>query len=124
MPKLAVIGFRASSPDKLGAPAGRRISMVKPGIIIGTATEGISNTDDFVWRLVAGACEAGAFVDGEQDAVVSLAGADQVAQRIIHACLNDALESQDMTEGILVSSFWREVSEGTGVVLRAMDPDD
>lgn len=112
------------------APAGQRINMVKPGIIIGTAAEGISNTDDFIWRLVAGACEAGAFVDGEQDAVISLAGADHVAQRIIHACLgspcdrDSAPEALKMTEGIPVSDFWRVVSEGTGLMLHAMDPDD
>ncbi|KAH7115261.1 hypothetical protein B0J11DRAFT_618836 [Dendryphion nanum] len=112
------------------APAGQRINMVKPGIIIGTATEGISNTDDFIWRLVAGACEAGAFVDGEQDTVISLAGADHVAQRIIHACLGSQCDRENipealrMTEGIPVSDFWREVSEGTGLMLRAMDPDD
>jgi thioester reductase-like protein len=112
------------------APAGRRINMVKPGIIIGTATEGISNTDDFIWRLAAGACEAGAFVDGEQDAMISLAGADHVAQRIIHACLGSRCEHDSvpealqMTEGISVSDFWRAVSEGTGLMLRAMDPAD
>ena len=112
------------------APAGQRINMVKPGIIIGTATEGISETDDFIWRLVAGVCEAGAFVDGEQDAVISLAGADHVAQRIIHACLgsrcdrDSAPKALKITEGIPVSDFWRAVSEGTGLMLRAMDPDD
>jgi len=29
-----------------------------------------------------------------------------------------------MTEGIPVSDFWRAVSEGTGLMLRAMDPND
>ncbi|KAI1866903.1 hypothetical protein JX265_007479 [Neoarthrinium moseri] len=112
------------------APAGQRINTVKPGIIIGTATEGIANTDDFIWRLVAGACEAGAFVDGEQDAIVSLAGADHVAQRIIHACLgsqcerDSAPEALKMTEGIPVREFWRVVSEGTGLKLRAIDSDE
>lgn len=108
------------------APAGRRINMVKPGSIIGTATEGISSTDDFIWRLAAGVCEVGAFVDGEQDAVISLAGADHVTQRIIHAYLDpdSAPEALEMTEGISVGDFWRVVSEVTGLVLRAMDPDD
>ncbi|KAF2844368.1 acetyl-CoA synthetase-like protein [Plenodomus tracheiphilus IPT5] len=108
------------------APAGQRINMVKPGIIIGTATEGISNTDDFIWRLAAGACEAGGFVDGEQDAVISLAGADQVAQRIIDACLDrdNAPEAILMTEGIPVSDFWSAVSEGSGLILRAMNFED
>ncbi|PVH93802.1 acetyl-CoA synthetase-like protein, partial [Periconia macrospinosa] len=112
------------------APTGQCINMVKPGIIIGTATEGISNTDDFIWRLVAGACEAGAFVDGEQDAVICLAGADQVAQRIIEACLgsrcdrDSAPEALKMTQGIPVSDFWDAVSEGTGLVLRAVDYDN
>ena len=111
-------------------PASQRVNLVKPGIIIGTATEGISNTDDFIWRLVAGACEAGAFVDGEKDAVVCLAGADHVAQRIIYACLGSRCdrdstpEALRMTQGIHVSDFWRAVSEGTGLTLRAMDYDD
>ena len=111
-------------------PASQRINMVKPGIIIGTAAEGISNTDDFIWRLVAGACEAGAFVGGEQDALVCLAGADHVAQCIIHACLGSPSdrdsppEALRMAQGIPVSDFWRAVSEGTGLTLRAMEYDD
>jgi thioester reductase-like protein len=110
--------------------AGQRINMVKPGIIIGTATEGISNTDDFIWRLVAGACEVGAFVDGESDAVVCLVSADHVAQHIIHACLGNVCDSDSapdalrMTQGILVSDFWSVVSEVTGVTLHAMGYED
>ncbi|KAI0182334.1 hypothetical protein EV127DRAFT_492848 [Xylaria flabelliformis] len=112
------------------APAGRRINMVKPGSIIGTATEGICNTDDFIWRLAAGVCEAGGFVGGEQDAIISLAGADDVARTIIHACLGDRLkvdgtpEALEMTEGVSVNQFWRAVAEGTGLTLSAMDPDE
>lgn len=108
------------------APTDRRVNMVKPGIIIGTATEGISNTDDYIWRLVAGACEAGAYVDGEQDAVVCLTGADHVARRIIDACLggkheDDALR---MMQGVTVRDFWKVVSKGTGLELQAMEFDD
>ncbi|KAK6087109.1 non-ribosomal peptide synthetase [Seiridium cupressi] len=113
------------------APADRRVNMVKPGIIIGTATEGISNTDDYIWRLVAGACEAGAFVDGEQDAVVCLAGADHVARRIIDACLGSHTDGNSaphaalrMMQGVPVRDFWRMVSEGTGITLQAMDFQD
>lgn len=112
------------------APHGPRMNVIKPGIIIGTATEGISNTDDYIWRLAAGACEAGAFVDGEHDAIISLAGADHVAQRIIDACLgsqcdlNRSPEGLKMMEGIPVREFWKVISEGTGLKLRAMDFDD
>ncbi|KAI0543748.1 hypothetical protein F4679DRAFT_592290 [Xylaria curta] len=112
------------------APAGRRINMVKPGSIIGTATEGICNTDDFIWRLAAGVCEAGGFVGGEQDTIISLAGADDVARTIIHACLGDRSkvdgtpEALEMTEGVSVNQFWRAVAEGTGLTLSAMDSDE
>lgn len=63
--------------------ADQRINMIKPGIIIGTATVSVFNTDDFIWGLIAGACEAKAFVDGEQDEGISLTSADHVVQRII-----------------------------------------
>ncbi|ETS78885.1 hypothetical protein PFICI_08738 [Pestalotiopsis fici W106-1] len=112
------------------SPAGQRINMVKPGIVIGTAAEGISNTDDYIWRLVAGVCEAGAYVDGEHDAVVCLAGADHVAQRVIDACLGSPCDGDSapgalkMMEGVSVRDFWGVVSERTGLVLRAMDFDD
>lgn len=113
------------------AHGGRHINMVKPGIIIGTATEGISNTDDYIWRLVAGACEAGAFVDGEQDAIVCLAGADHVARRILDACLGNHTDGNSapdaalrMMQGVPVRDFWRVVSEGTGITLQAMDFQD
>jgi thioester reductase-like protein len=112
------------------APASRRINMVKPGIIIGTTTEGISNTDDFIWRFAAGVCEAGAYVDGEQDGVVCLAGADHVAQRIIHSCLGRLCDGDSppkvlrMTQGITVRDFWNAVSNGTSLKLQAIDTDE
>jgi thioester reductase-like protein len=112
------------------APASRRINMVKPGIIIGTTTEGISNTDDFIWRFAAGVCEAGAYVDGEQDGVVCLAGADHVAQRIIHSCLGRPCDGDSppkvlrMTQGITVRDFWNAVSNGTSLKLQAIDTDE
>lgn len=111
------------------APVGQRINMVKPGIIIGTATEGISNTDDFIWRLAAGACEAGVFIDGEQNTLVCLSGADQVAQRIIQSCLGASGNGDNpptvvkMTQGITAAEFWNAVSDGTGITLRAIDTD-
>lgn len=63
------------------------IHIVKPGLIIGTAREGVANKDDFLWRFVCGALNIGGFPtqqEGEDWLFVS--SADRVAA-VVMECL-------------------------------------
>lgn len=43
----------------------KKLRAVKPGYIIGSRSDGIANPKDFIWRLVAGCLEIGAY-DGDE----------------------------------------------------------
>ncbi|KAF5524997.1 Nonribosomal peptide synthase atnA [Colletotrichum aenigma] len=42
------------------SPGERNIAVFRPGLIIGTPTEGVANTDDYIWRLTAASIYLGA----------------------------------------------------------------
>lgn len=69
------------------SPDNHHVSIVKPGIIIGTAREGVSNTDDFIWRVVSSAIKIKGFNAEEGDSWISMAGLDQVAAIVIDRAL-------------------------------------
>ena len=61
--------------------------IVKPGLIIGTAEEGVANENDFLWRFVAGAVNVGGFPTQQNvNDWLMLSSADRVATAVIQ-CL-------------------------------------
>lgn len=88
----------------------RNIRLIKPGIIVGTAGEGVANTDDFIWRLVAVTAGAGCFKGPEQDSRISLCGADQIAKLVVsETYLPSSVKMDDLVfkviDGITVAEF-------------------
>lgn len=70
----------ASSPHS----ARHRISVIKPSYIIGTATEGLANPTDYLWRLVAGAIDIRAYNADEVDCWLFVSDVAHVARIIVH----------------------------------------
>ncbi|PVU90289.1 hypothetical protein BB561_004937, partial [Smittium simulii] len=68
--------FKAKS---MGYP----VSIVRPGYVIGDTKNGVTNTDDFIWRLVKGCLELRA--SPEMNNVVNLCPVDYVAQVVVEA---------------------------------------
>lgn len=68
------------------APHGarHRISVIKPSYIIGTATEGLANPTDYLWRLVAGAIDIRAYNADEVDHWLFVSDVAHVARIIAH----------------------------------------
>lgn len=97
-----------------------RIAVVKPGLIIGTASFGVANVDDFLWRLVAAsvALRQAPQLDEGQD-WVQLAAVDEVAAAIIRPLFShqgvDAFT--EITNGISMNELWKIVGEETGLEL-------
>lgn len=64
--------------------ASKNIQVVKPGYIIGSARSGFrANTSDFLWRLVAGCVEIGAYNAEEESRWVFIEDVERVATKVV-----------------------------------------
>lgn len=104
--------------------------IVKPGLIIGTAEEGVASENDFLWRFVAGAVSVGGFPtqhDGDDWLMVS--SVDRVAASVID-CLVERGEDERcrrikrIADGVPLPEFWIMVQDAWGSELRPMDYDE
>ncbi|KAF4635195.1 hypothetical protein G7Y89_g2902 [Cudoniella acicularis] len=87
----------------------RHISIVKPGLIIGNAREGVANTGDFLWRHVAGAMRLGAYPKPEKDDWLVVSSVDIISQAVIDALLrgyNASACNINIADGVLMTEFW------------------
>ncbi|RAL06662.1 putative nonribosomal peptide synthase [Aspergillus homomorphus CBS 101889] len=105
-------------------------SIVKPGLIVGTAQSGVSNTDDFLWRVVASAVETGGFNAEEPESVILLAGAQQVASIVIANQLSrDGAIKEPRIEdkvrlAVTTQELWRMLIDEFGYALQPMGPTE
>ncbi|PTB37271.1 hypothetical protein M441DRAFT_61261 [Trichoderma asperellum CBS 433.97] len=65
----------------------RTFMVIKPGYIIGDEVSGLSNTDDFIWKLVAGAVRMGSFPSDPPDYWLDIAEVTYVARHITYQAL-------------------------------------
>ncbi|KAF5876046.1 putative hc-toxin synthetase protein [Botrytis fragariae] len=96
---------------------GNHVSIVKPGLIVGTIREGVANTTDFLWRYVAGAISVGAYPIPDKNDWLTVAHADFVANSTINALVNTPNNSNctlDITGGIDMQRFWDIVNKTMG----------
>ncbi|KAJ0277446.1 putative NRPS-like protein biosynthetic cluster [Colletotrichum noveboracense] len=110
------------------AQAGHRalVSIVKPGLIVGSSSDGISNTDDFLWRVTASALDIGLRVDEDPGSWIAAAGVDLVAKIILDSCLLQSADcgasvSKKILSGVRLGDYWDIVAEETG---RVTEPSD
>ncbi|KAL8726064.1 MAG: hypothetical protein Q9166_006943 [cf. Caloplaca sp. 2 TL-2023] len=98
---------------------------VKPGYIIGSASHGIANRADFIWRLVAGCVEIGAYNREEENHWLYLASVDRVAASVIDLILPNSPSQNDrrlplppsghverVLDGIRFVELWRMLEQG------------
>ncbi|KAI8177502.1 Nonribosomal peptide synthase atnA [Colletotrichum sp. SAR 10_76] len=105
---------------------GSLVSIVKPGLIMGSSSDGISNTDDFLWRVTASALDIGLRVDEEPGSWIAAAGVDLVAKIILDSCLLQPADcgasvSKKILSGVSLGDYWKIVTEETG---RVTEPSD
>ncbi|KAI9715671.1 MAG: putative NRPS-like protein biosynthetic cluster [Candelaria pacifica] len=70
----------------LASPINPKFTVVKPGYIIGDHTTGLSNVDDFLWKVVAGAVRLRSYPQDPPDSWLDLAEVTQVAKFIARQC--------------------------------------
>lgn len=96
---------------------GHRPIIIKPGLIIGTAKEGISNVDDFLWRFVSASVCIKAYPKPGADAWLWVAGADRVSESVVNELLKNRDEASSLvtiSDGLMMQELWDILNEQTG----------
>lgn len=112
---------RNCASDSISSPFKNKIiHIVKPGYIVGSTCSGIANTTDFIWRLVAGCIDIGAYNADEANHWLFIAEVDRVASAVVSATLStrSPLASHDsnsetspILDGLVLSDLWQLLAE-------------
>ncbi|KAM3508998.1 hypothetical protein MY11210_006493 [Beauveria gryllotalpidicola] len=90
-----------------------RFSVIKPGMIIGTADKGVANVDDFIWRVVATASRLQLFPSDAEESWMPISDAGFVASQTVAQVLTDDISpyvNVATTFGLGSSDFWEQVN--------------
>lgn len=95
------------------------LSTVKPGRIIGTSENGIANTDDLIWRIVAAAARIQAWPQEPVEHRMRVADTDLIAGRVLQQLSLPVGETATSTftsyttidSDISIVDFWRVVGQ-------------
>ncbi|BCS23699.1 non-ribosomal peptide synthetase [Aspergillus puulaauensis] len=100
-----------------------RVSIVRPGWVIGTEQDAVPNTDDFLWKLVQACIQIGAYPAEGGEQWLTVADAEEVSTRILgttFAASGDSPSVDNVDNGTTVSRFWELIKEATGMKLTPM----
>lgn len=99
-----------------------RISIVKPGYIIGTVREGVASVDDFIWRLVASSVDIKAYNRDEAQGWLFISDVDQVAATVSDCCNVDSHSTLiKILDGLTLQDFWDVLTQDLGYNVRPLD---
>lgn len=104
---------------KQGFPR-QRLAVVKPGFIIGNATSGVANVDDFLWRVVAGCVAIGSFPKASSNVFIYIATTDHIAMAAttcLHAKSDQKPIRRRVDDGLPVRDFWSAVNSALPIAL-------
>ncbi|KAL0941717.1 hc-toxin synthetase [Colletotrichum truncatum] len=90
----------------------RNIAVFRPGLIIGTPTEGVANLDDYIWRVTAASIKIGAYNSDDGNAWLHLSDASTTAAEAIRTAFSPESREKSVVhhnEGMTWGMFWRLV---------------
>ena len=90
-----------------------RVSVIKPGFIIGNNQSGIANSDDFIWRVVAGAISLGFYPDEPRESWIYLSTYESLTATILGFVFNRSSNSHrkhSICCGLPSAKFWDGVN--------------
>lgn len=116
----------------------KRLHTVKPGYIMGSSHNGIANQSDFIWRLIAGCIEIGAYNIDERSHWLFIADVDRVGHAVVSGVFDDNGDDQRNTEsetrrsgyiekildGLLFDDVWETLKEEFGYSLKGLGQED
>ena len=102
----------------------QRISIVKPGYIIGNTKDGIANTDDFIWRLAASCIDNKSYNAPDATSWLFVSDVDRVAAAVSECCHSGRSTSEPrranvvkILDGIPAIDFWSVMKQDLGYEL-------
>lgn len=108
----------------------QRVSIIKPGYIIGGREDGIAVADDFIWRLTAACVSIKSYNAEDADSWLFVSDVDRVATAITDSCCTDDEKQTKrkanvvkILDGLAVSEFWDIVRDEMGCVMRPLKID-
>ncbi|RAK87151.1 non-ribosomal peptide synthetase [Aspergillus costaricaensis CBS 115574] len=90
------------------------IAVINPGWVIGTPTEGYSNTTDYIWRLVATCIRLGVYNGEDAEGWLSISDATTTAEAVLEATFStrsDILGDEYATQGMAWREFWATLQD-------------
>ncbi|ODA77312.1 hypothetical protein RJ55_06939 [Drechmeria coniospora] len=103
----AVISEIASRLSASTKQQQNRFSVVKPGLIIGTAKEGVANLDDFLWRITAAAAAMKIYPEESNNSWLYVSDSSTLSQKITRQLFVQEGEAfVDLSLGLPTSQFW------------------
>ncbi|KAL8779760.1 MAG: hypothetical protein Q9213_006788 [Squamulea squamosa] len=108
--------------------ASKNLHIIQPGYIIGSPRNGIANLTDFIWRLVAGCLEIGAYNAEESTNWLFMADVDRVAEAITQPLFNRTSNVRNSTnrirDGFPFSTLWHILEHDFGYTLNPLPQDE
>ncbi|KAL4880715.1 hypothetical protein BJY04DRAFT_218872 [Aspergillus karnatakaensis] len=107
-----------------------RISIVRPGWVIGTETDAVPNTDDFLWKLVQACIQIGAYPAEGGEMWLAVADAGEVSDRILGTTFaaaspgSEAAAIENVDSGTTVARFWELVQVTTRAEMTPMTAEE
>ena len=112
------------------ASSQQRISIVKPGYIIGTAGYGMAIAGDFIWRLAAGCVDIEAYNAADANYWLFVSDVNRVATAVSDCCCSTTdpvhfrgAKVVKILDGLVVSDFWGVLSHELGYTIRPLGSD-
>ncbi|KAG5951860.1 NRPS protein [Claviceps sorghi] len=92
-------------------PGTNRLSVMSPGIVIGTSTAGFSNGNDYLWRLAASCIRVGAYNETEANTWLPVADVSTTATKMVDAALASTTgvampRALHLHHGMTFGDFW------------------
>ncbi|KAI9367781.1 non-ribosomal peptide synthetase [Aspergillus egyptiacus] len=104
------------------AGAGNNIAVLNPGWVIGTPTEGYSNTTDYLWRLTATCIKLGVYNAEDAEGWLSVSDVTTTAEAIVDAALGTKIGisgERYAADGMAWRDFWA-ILEDLGYALKGV----
>ena len=96
----------------------QRVSIVKPGYIIGSVQEGIASVDDFIWRLTASSIDIKGYNAADADSWLFISDVGRVATTIVGCCdVKPNSPIVKILDGVTVAEFWDVLRDELGYEL-------
>lgn len=100
------------------------LHIIRPGYIIGPRRNGIANQTDFIWRLIAGCVEIGAYNEDEESLWLFISDVERVSEIVTNVLAKSNTKpssgTEQVLEGIHFSSLWNLLKETFGYALKPL----